>query len=78
MDEEESDFCPVLTSNSDDPVVTVEPVHSITVPLNIAHSQEHHRSQNQLGTQLGRLKQETSRYRQPPHFTWKHGCAQLG
>uniref|UniRef100_A0A3P9JY45 mitogen-activated protein kinase kinase kinase n=1 Tax=Oryzias latipes TaxID=8090 RepID=A0A3P9JY45_ORYLA len=61
VDEEESDFCPVLTSNSDDPVVTVEPVHSITVPLNIAHSQEHHRSQNQLGTQLGRLKQETSR-----------------
>uniref|UniRef100_A0A3Q3JJI1 mitogen-activated protein kinase kinase kinase n=1 Tax=Monopterus albus TaxID=43700 RepID=A0A3Q3JJI1_MONAL len=61
VDEEEAEFAPVLAPPIDDPGTTAEPTHSAVNPLNSAHPQEHQRSHHQLGAQLGRLKQETSR-----------------
>ena len=62
VDEEEVEFGPVLAPQADDSGVTADPVQSAVSPLHCAQSQEHQRSHHQLGAQLGRLKQETSRY----------------
>lgn len=62
VDEEEAEFSPVLPQPADDTVVTCEPTHSAVSTLNSSHSHEPQRSQNHLGGQLGRLKQETNRY----------------
>uniref|UniRef100_A0A665X6L0 mitogen-activated protein kinase kinase kinase n=1 Tax=Echeneis naucrates TaxID=173247 RepID=A0A665X6L0_ECHNA len=61
VDEEEAEFGPVLAPHTDDSGTTADPAHSAASVLNSAHSQEHQRSHHQLGAQLGRLKQETSR-----------------
>ncbi|XP_038553981.1 mitogen-activated protein kinase kinase kinase 15-like isoform X3 [Micropterus salmoides] len=65
VDEEETEFGPVLAPAADDSGTLVDPAHSTPSTLNSAHSQEHQRSHHQLGAQLGRLKQETNRC---------HGC----
>ncbi|KAM9827738.1 mitogen-activated protein kinase kinase kinase 15 [Neosynchiropus ocellatus] len=59
VDEEETEFSPVLATASDDPAP--DHIHSAAAALTSAHPQDHHRSPHQLGAQLGRLKQETSR-----------------
>lgn len=61
VDEEETEFGPVLAPAADDSGTLVDPAHSTPSTLNSAHSQEHQRSHHQLGAQLGRLKQETNR-----------------
>lgn len=62
VDEEEVEFGPVLAPHADDSGATADPVQSAASPLYCIQSQEHQRSHHQLGAQLGRLKQETSRY----------------
>uniref|UniRef100_A0A671XDP5 mitogen-activated protein kinase kinase kinase n=1 Tax=Sparus aurata TaxID=8175 RepID=A0A671XDP5_SPAAU len=61
VDEEEVEFGPVLAPHADDSGATADPVQSAASPLHCVQSQEHQRSHHQLGAQLGRLKQETSR-----------------
>uniref|UniRef100_A0A7N8WMC9 mitogen-activated protein kinase kinase kinase n=1 Tax=Mastacembelus armatus TaxID=205130 RepID=A0A7N8WMC9_9TELE len=61
VDEEETEFAPVLAPHNDESGTTTDPTHSAVSTLNSAHSQEHQRSHHQLGAQLGRLKQETNR-----------------
>lgn len=62
MDEEEAEFVPVLVPHADESGTAVDTSNAPSV-LQCAQSQEHRRSQHQLSAQLGRLKQETSRYR---------------
>lgn len=64
MDEEEAEFVPVLVPHADDSGAAADHGNASSV-LQCAHSQDHQRSHHQLSAQLGRLKQETSRYRAP-------------
>lgn len=64
MDEEEAEFVPVLVPHADDSGAAGDHGNASSV-LQGAHSQDHQRSHHQLSTQLGRLKQETSRYPSP-------------
>uniref|UniRef100_H3D7Y6 mitogen-activated protein kinase kinase kinase n=1 Tax=Tetraodon nigroviridis TaxID=99883 RepID=H3D7Y6_TETNG len=60
VDEEEAEFVPVLVPHADDSGAAGDHGNASSV-LHGAHSQDHQRSHHQLSTQLGRLKQETSR-----------------
>ncbi|XP_067107476.1 mitogen-activated protein kinase kinase kinase 15 [Osmerus mordax] len=61
VDEEEVEFGPVGAPPADDPSVTSEPVTSGVSTLNSTPSHDPQRSHHLLGSQLGRLKQETNR-----------------
>lgn len=60
MDEEEAEFVPVLVPHADDSGAAAEHGNASSL-LPCSHSHEHQRSHHQLSSQLGRLKQETSR-----------------
>lgn len=64
VDEEETEFVPVLVPHTDDSGTAADHSNAASV-LQCAPSQEHQRSYHQLSAQLGRLKHETSRYRSP-------------
>lgn len=61
VDEEDTEFVPVLAPHADDSGTAADPSHSAVTALHLAQSQEHQRSHHQMGAQLGRLKQETNR-----------------
>uniref|UniRef100_A0A3Q3BQZ9 mitogen-activated protein kinase kinase kinase n=1 Tax=Kryptolebias marmoratus TaxID=37003 RepID=A0A3Q3BQZ9_KRYMA len=60
VDEEETEFGPVLAPSSEDPGLTADSALPATSTQNSTHSQENQRSHNPLGVQLGRLKLETN------------------
>lgn len=64
VDEEEAEFVPVLVPHADDSGAAADHGNATSV-LQCPHPQDHQRSHHQLSAQLGRLKQETSRYRAP-------------
>lgn len=80
VDEEEAEFVPVLVPHAEDSGAAADHVSAPSV-LQGPHSQDHQRSHHQLSAQLGRLKQETSRYRpqkiaqNPERTVWMNGCA---